>query len=255
MELASKNTETIIAFCMDRNLCPLNDCQKLVTFNTVPVRSRQSQIESQCAIGGVIGDHPGDLKISSNCGPLHAGAIRSALSSHGSEGRRRQIGAHDVQSRPPHLSPVGRDWRRRPRRVGIVRGRSGWARHGISSGPRETQLAKRIGAMTMTAILRAFTLATALLLVTVAASRAADQTVALRIGVKSTLVLDRAFDTVLIGDSDIVDVHERDDRSVVLHPLGPGTTNLIFVDGQQIVIANIEVLVRQPAINLVGRLP
>jgi Flp pilus assembly secretin CpaC len=109
--------------------------------------------------------------------------------------------------------------------------------------------------MTMTAILRAFTLGTALLLATVAASRAADQTVTLRPGVKSTLMLDRAFDVVLIGDSNIIDVHDRDNRSVVLDPLAPGTTNLIFVDEQQMVIANIEVLVRQPAINLVGRLP
>ena len=107
----------------------------------------------------------------------------------------------------------------------------------------------------MTANLRAFILGMALLLVTVAASSAADQTVTLRPGVKSTLVLHRAFDVVLIGDWDIVDVHERDDRSVVLDPLAPGTTNLIFVDEQKIIITNIEVLVRQPAINLVGRLP
>jgi Flp pilus assembly secretin CpaC len=105
----------------------------------------------------------------------------------------------------------------------------------------------------MTAILRAFTLGTALLLTSVAASRAADQIVALRLGVKSALVLDRAFETVLIGDSDIVDVHERDDRSVVLDPLAPGTTNLIFVDDRKIVVANIEVLVQQPTINLVGK--
>ncbi len=105
----------------------------------------------------------------------------------------------------------------------------------------------------MTAILRAFTLGTALLLASVAASRAADQIVALRLGVKSALVLDRAFETVLIGDSDIVDVHERDDRSVVLDPVAPGTTNLIFVDDRKIVVANIEVLVQQPAINLVGK--
>jgi Flp pilus assembly secretin CpaC len=107
--------------------------------------------------------------------------------------------------------------------------------------------------MTMTAILRALTFGTALFLATIGASHAADQTVALKLGVKSALVLDRAFDTVLIGDSDIVDVHERDDRSVVLDPRAPGTTNLVFVDGQKIVIANIEVVVRQPAINLVGR--
>ena len=106
----------------------------------------------------------------------------------------------------------------------------------------------------VTAILRAFTLGTALLLTSVVAGRAADQTVALRLGVKSALVLDRAFETVLIGDSDIVDVHERDDRSVVLDPLAPGTTNLIFVDDRKIVVANIEVRVQQPVISLVGKI-
>ena len=106
----------------------------------------------------------------------------------------------------------------------------------------------------MTAILRVFTLGAALLLTSVVASRAADQTVALRLGVKSALVLDRAFETVLIGDSDIVDVHERDDRSVVLDPLTPGTTNLIFVDDRKIVVANIEVRVQQPVISLVGKI-
>jgi Flp pilus assembly secretin CpaC len=105
----------------------------------------------------------------------------------------------------------------------------------------------------MAAILRAFTLGMALLLTTIAASRAAEQTVDLRLGVRSALVLDRAFETVLIGDSDIVDVHARDDRSVILEPLAPGTTNLIFVDDRQIAIANIEVLVHKPAINLVGK--
>lgn len=106
----------------------------------------------------------------------------------------------------------------------------------------------------MTAILRAFTLGTALLVTSVAAGRAADQIVALRLGVKSALVLDRAFETVLIGDLDIVDVHERDDHSVVLDPLTPGTTNLIFVDDRKIVVANIQVHVQQPVISLVGKI-
>jgi len=107
----------------------------------------------------------------------------------------------------------------------------------------------------MTAIVRAFTLGAALLLTSIAAARAADQTVALRLGSGSALVLDRAFETVLIGDSNVVDVHTRDDRSVILEPLAPGTTNLIFLDDRNVVIANIELLVRQPAINLVGKIP
>ena len=107
----------------------------------------------------------------------------------------------------------------------------------------------------MTAIVRAFALAAALLLTAIPASRAADQTIALRLGFGSALVLDRAFETVLIGDANVVDVHTRDDRSVMLEPLAPGTTNLVFLDDQNIVIANIELSVGQPAINLVGKIP
>jgi Flp pilus assembly secretin CpaC len=106
----------------------------------------------------------------------------------------------------------------------------------------------------MAAILRAFTLGTALLLTTIAACRAADQTIDLKLGVQSTLVLDKAFATVLIGDPDVVGVDERDDRSLILEPLAVGTTHLVFVDDRQIVIANIEVVVRRPAIDMVGRI-
>jgi Flp pilus assembly secretin CpaC len=107
----------------------------------------------------------------------------------------------------------------------------------------------------MTAIVRTFALWAALLLATASVSSAADQTIDLRAGVKSTLMLDRAFETVLIGDSDVVDVHGRDARSVILEPLAPGTTNLVFLDEQNIVIANIAISVRQSAVNLIGKIP
>jgi Flp pilus assembly secretin CpaC len=105
----------------------------------------------------------------------------------------------------------------------------------------------------MNAILRAFALGVVLLLTTIPATRAAEQTIALKLGFGSALVLDRAFETILIGDSNVVDVRTRDDRSVFLEPLAPGATNLIFLDEQNIVIANIAVLVRGPAIDLVAR--
>jgi Flp pilus assembly secretin CpaC len=48
---------------------------------------------------------------------------------------------------------------------------------------------------------------------------AADQTITLRLGTGSTLTLERPFKVVLIGDPDVVDVHERGDRAVALEPL------------------------------------
>ena len=47
----------------------------------------------------------------------------------------------------------------------------------------------------------------------------------------------------MIGDPDIVDVHARSDRSVILDPLNPGATNLVFVDERNIAITNVRILV------------
>jgi Flp pilus assembly secretin CpaC len=104
-------------------------------------------------------------------------------------------------------------------------------------------------------LVRSLALWAALLLATISASWAADRTIDLRVGFGSSFVLDRAFETVLIGDSDIVEVHTRDNRSVILEPLAPGATNLVFLDDKNIVIANVAILVRQSVVNLVGKIP
>jgi Flp pilus assembly secretin CpaC len=75
------------------------------------------------------------------------------------------------------------------------------------------------------------------------ATWAADQTITLRLGIGSPLALQRSFKAVLIGDPDVVDVHTRNDRSVMLEPLNPGATNLIFIDAKSITITNVRILV------------
>ena len=107
----------------------------------------------------------------------------------------------------------------------------------------------------MTAIFRTFAFSAALLLGTISATWAEEQTIDLRVGFKSSFVLDKSFETVLIGDSDVVDVHTPDNRLVILEPLAPGATNLVFLDDKNIVVANIAILVRQSAVNLVGKIP
>jgi Flp pilus assembly secretin CpaC len=107
----------------------------------------------------------------------------------------------------------------------------------------------------MTAFFRTLALWAALLLATISATWAAEQTIDLRIGFKSSLLLDKTFETVMIGDSNVVDVHSHDNRSVILEPLAPGATNLVFLDDQNIVIANIAITVRQSTVNLVGKIP
>ena len=95
----------------------------------------------------------------------------------------------------------------------------------------------------MTPMLRACVVAVALLLTTISATSAADQTITLRLGAGSALALERPFKTVMIGDPRVVDVQTRDDRSVLLEPLSVGATNLVFVDARSIAITNIRILV------------
>jgi Flp pilus assembly secretin CpaC len=82
-----------------------------------------------------------------------------------------------------------------------------------------------------------------LLLTTISEACAAGQTITLRLGAKTALALERPFETVLIGDPKIVDVHTLTERRVTLEPLSPGATNLIFVDGRSIAITNVRILV------------
>jgi Flp pilus assembly secretin CpaC len=103
---------------------------------------------------------------------------------------------------------------------------------------------------TMTPMLRACVLGVILLLTTISVTWAADQTIALKLGVGSPLILERPFKTVLIGDPDVVDVHTRNDRSVILEPLDIGATNLVFVDERSIAIANVRILVCAGAIRV-----
>jgi Flp pilus assembly secretin CpaC len=108
--------------------------------------------------------------------------------------------------------------------------------------------------MTMTAKFgaRAFALALALPLATSSATWAAEQTITLRLGAGSALALERPFKTVLIGDPNVVNVEARSDRSVVLEPLNPGATNLVFIDDAGIAIANIRILVHSAGAIPIG---
>ena len=95
-----------------------------------------------------------------------------------------------------------------------------------------------------TASLRTIVLAVALLSAAIPVARAQDLSAVLELGINSILQFDTPFETVLIADADIVDVHTRDERSVILEPLNPGSTNLIFLDDRNMVIANVPVVVR-----------
>ena len=97
----------------------------------------------------------------------------------------------------------------------------------------------------MTTRLRAhrFAFVLSVLLATTAASWATDQTITLTLGTGSAFSLERPFNSVLIGDPNIVDVVMHDDRSVIFKPLNPGATNVIFLDEKSIVIINIGIRV------------
>jgi len=100
----------------------------------------------------------------------------------------------------------------------------------------------------MAATLRAqaYLLVLVSLLTTISVACAADQTITLRLGAKTALAIERPFETVLIGDPNIVDVHTLGERRVTLEPLSLGATNLIFVDERGIAITNVRILVLGP---------
>jgi len=95
----------------------------------------------------------------------------------------------------------------------------------------------------MTANPRMLLLAAALLLMATPVARGQDRAVVLSLGTPSRLTLASAFETVIVGDPGIVDVRTDDGRSVVVEPLRPGITNLVFVDAQGLVIANVRISV------------
>jgi hypothetical protein len=94
--------------------------------------------------------------------------------------------------------------------------------------------------LTMTSTLRAFILGVILAVTTNSVTQAADRSITLNLGAGSTLEVERPFKTII---PDIVDVHARSDRSVILEPLNPGATNLVFLDDRSIAITNVRILV------------
>jgi Flp pilus assembly secretin CpaC len=95
-----------------------------------------------------------------------------------------------------------------------------------------------------------------LLLISISLTWATDQTIILRLGAGSTLLLERPFKTVLIEDPNVVDVITQSDRSVILQPLNLGATNVVFIDEKSIAITNMRILVFETSasrINCQGR--
>ena len=74
-------------------------------------------------------------------------------------------------------------------------------------------------------------------------AEAVDEPIVLRLGVTSILNLDTSFETVMIGDPNVVDVHTHDNRSVILEPLKIGAANIIFLNKSSVVTANVRVFV------------
>lgn len=95
----------------------------------------------------------------------------------------------------------------------------------------------------MTPSPRVLALAAMLTFASIPGASAADDKVALGVGTPSRLFLEKAYQSVIIGDPSVVNVRTDDSRSVLIEPLGPGETNLVFVDARGVVIANVKVSV------------
>ena len=72
----------------------------------------------------------------------------------------------------------------------------------------------------------------------------ARASVELDLGAGASVSVERPYSTVLIGDPSVIDLQAQDERSVLLKPLGLGATNLVFVDREGMVIANLRIVVR-----------
>jgi Flp pilus assembly secretin CpaC len=78
--------------------------------------------------------------------------------------------------------------------------------------------------------------------------KTAPSSVTLELGAASTVLLERPYNTVLRDNPDVIAIQTQNERSVLLKPLSPGSTNLVFIDEQGIV-TNLAILVRNaPAI-------
>jgi len=95
----------------------------------------------------------------------------------------------------------------------------------------------------MAARCRRLLLAAMLVLMAAPAASAQDRAVTLSVGTPSRLALSSPFEAVIVGNPAIVDVRTDDDQSVVVEPIKPGVTNLVFVNARGLVVANIRVSV------------
>jgi len=73
--------------------------------------------------------------------------------------------------------------------------------------------------------------------------KAGRASVNLELGARTTLKIDRPFGLVLIGDPRVIDFQAQGKLSLLLKPLGIGTTNLVIVDKYGIVITNLRIVV------------
>ena len=95
----------------------------------------------------------------------------------------------------------------------------------------------------MIATVRACALGLILSLAAPSLAKAVDETIVLRVSVTSILNLDNTFETVMIGDPNVIDVHIFGNRSVILEPLKIGAASIIFLNESSIVTANVRVFV------------
>ena len=66
----------------------------------------------------------------------------------------------------------------------------------------------------------------------------------LELGARTILQIDRPFASVLIGNPNVIDLQTQGEHSLLLKPLNLGSTNLVIIDGDGIVIANVRIVVR-----------
>jgi YD repeat-containing protein len=71
------------------------------------------------------------------------------------------------------------------------------------------------------------------------------------LGSLSVYKTERAYTTIKVGDPKVIDVDATSNRTLILNPTSPGSTNILFLDERGDLITSLDVAVSEPSRNRV----
>jgi hypothetical protein len=108
------------------------------------------------------------------------------------------------------------------------------------------------GSAGIATMLRILVYSVAFMFITIPAGCAKDRVFAVQRGTPFPLTLDMPFETFMVEHPDVIDVHSRGDRSLIVEGIALGASNIVFLDAKSIVVANIRILVCDNVTTRIG---